>query len=119
MATFDNTVSNGHHQERHDTRYTHGHGQDGCHYSHLTPEEMLKHPSEERVAYAGTRHVFYKKTGVFREHVNFVALARMSMFAIQKELLVQFATITRNEPMAMDSETASNVRRLLHEYCML
>jgi hypothetical protein len=80
---------------------------------------MLNDPSEERVAYAGTRHAFYKKTGFFRENVNLVALARMSLYALQKELLVQFATITRNEPMAMDSETTSNIKRLLHEYCML
>jgi hypothetical protein len=80
---------------------------------------MLEHPFAQRVAYAGTRHVFYKKTGRFQEHVNLVALARMSLHVLQKELLDEFATIARKRPMSMDSETATNVRRLLHEYCML
>src|SRR5205809_64376 len=90
-----------------------------CHYGHLNEEEMRENIFEQRVAYAGTRHVFYKKTGHFDEEVNLVALARMSLYTLQKELLDQFATIARKKPMAMDPEIASNVRRLLHEYCML
>jgi hypothetical protein len=116
MATFDYADSDAHHHQRHNTRRTSG--QYTCHYSHLKPEEMLDLAFEQRVAYAGTRHVFYKRTDGFSEHVNLVALARMSLCALQKELLVQFATIVK-KPMAMDSEIASNVRRLLHEYCML
>ena len=115
MATFADADSNEYHHQRHHTRRTSG--QDTCHYRHLTKEEMRKHPFEQRVAYAGTRHVFYK-TRRFQD-VNLVALARMSLYTLQKELLDQFATITRKKPMAMDPEIASNVRRLLHEYCML
>jgi hypothetical protein len=79
---------------------------------------MLGHPSEQKVAHAGVRHVFYKQTHKFSEQVNLVALARMNLYAIQKELLLQFANIATSKPMSMDSEVASNSRRLLHEYCM-
>jgi len=78
---------------------------------------MLEHPFEQRVAYAGAKHVFYKQTHRYRQQVNLVALARMSLHALQKELLVQFANIMTKKPAAMDSDTASNIRRLLHEYC--
>ncbi len=77
---------------------------------------MREHPFNERLASAGTRHVFY---GRHHHEVNIVALARMSLFAIQNDLLLQFAAIAKKKPMAMDPEISSNLRRLLHEYCKL
>jgi len=78
---------------------------------------MLKRPFNERVAYAGVRHVFYTRPGSSGECFNFVALSRMNLHALQKELIAQFVDITRKEPMNMDSTTASNIRKLLHDYC--
>jgi hypothetical protein len=78
---------------------------------------MLKLPFEQRVASAGARHIFYK-VGSLPGEVNLVALARMSLHTLQKELLMQFANMAREKPMAMDPDIASNIRKLLHEYCM-
>lgn len=117
MATFNNANSNEHRHERHHNRHTSG--QNPCNYKHLKKEKICELPFDQRVAYAGIRDVLYKKTGQFREHVNLVALARMSLFVLQKDPLVQFGTIAEKKPMAMDSEAAGNVRGLLHEYCKL
>lgn len=99
----------------------------GCHYAHLKQpdlqqQHLLKCTPEERVAQAGARHVFYEKSqghDRFEAHINLVALARMSLYALQSEILVQYGNMMQSEPMAMNSEIASNLRRLLHEYCML
>lgn len=117
-AVYDVESNEHHHRQRLQNCYTSSHSK--CRYTHLTEEEIGKLPFDQRVAHAGIRHVFYEETHgphPFKEHVNIVALARMNLYVLQKDLLEQFGIISQKGPMAMDSEAARNVRRLLHEYC--
>ena len=71
-----------------------------------------------RIAVAGSPHIFYTLPHRYQEPVkcvNLVALQRMNMHFLQKELSDKATNIMSKG--SMDETTAGEVRKLLHEYC--
>ena len=72
-----------------------------------------------RLGAAGSIHIFYTANNLrFRKPVkciNLVALQRMSLHYLQKELVDEAQNIIKTN--SMDEASARNVRSLLHEYC--
>jgi hypothetical protein len=74
-----------------------------------------------RIGAAGSPHIFYLANNrLFRKPikcVNLIALQRMNLHFLQKELVDEAQGIIRNN--CMDEAAARKVRTLLHEYCKL
>jgi len=69
---------------------------------------------DSRLGLAGTKHIFWTKDNA--SWVNLVALQRMNLHVLQKELLDEAQIIISSK--RMDEAAAKNVRHLLHEYCV-